>query len=666
MKASLLLCNCAGTQSPDREKIAAATGLACSRVHTGLCTGEVDLVAKALGTGDVIIACGQEEATFAALAEETGQPAPLCVDIRDRAGWSDDPADKTPKIAALIALATMPVPPQKTMDVMSGGVCLVLGQGDVALSAAAQLAPMLSVTAVTTDAPDAPVGVARAFDAHRGVLRQARGSLGQFEVTFDGFAATAPVGRGAPTAAPPRDGAVSTCDLILDLRGEVPLFPAHEKRDGYLRADPGDPLAVARALLAASHMVGTFEKPLHIAFHESLCAHSRAGQVGCTRCLDLCPTGAIVPAGEHVSIDPNICAGCGACAAVCPSGAASYDDPPAAHVFAMIRTAATAYRDAGGVLPRLLIHDQDHGAEMIALAARYGRGLPADVIPLALEALGAFGHAEMLVALASGFASVDLLLGPKADREAIAAQADLASALSSGAGIEGTAIRLLEPADPDALSDLLFTAAPKMPAVAPILTLGGRRDATRLAVKALAAAGGVGEAPILLPTGAPYGAVLVNEDACTLCLSCASLCPPGALSDDPDAPKLRFREDACLQCGICETICPEDAITLKPQFDLTDNALRQRALKEEEPYPCIECGALFGVKSTIERIVEKLEGKHSMFTHSDNARLIRMCDDCRVSAQYHSEAQPFFGGARPKVRTSDDYLKEREIKKDDG
>ena len=30
---------------------------------------------------------------------------------------------------------------------------------------------------------------------------------------------------------------------------------------------------------------------------------------------------AITPAGEHVTIDPMICAGCGACAAACPSPA---------------------------------------------------------------------------------------------------------------------------------------------------------------------------------------------------------------------------------------------------------------------------------------------------------------------------------------------------------
>jgi len=119
-------------------------------------------------------------------------------------------------------------------------------------------------------------------------------------------------------------------------------------------------------------------------------------------------------------------------------------------------------------------------------------------------------------------------------------------------------------------------------------------------------------------------------------------------------PQLRFQEDACLQCGLCVSVCPEDAISLRPRLNLADDALTHKVLNEEEPYACIECGKPFGVRSTVERIVGKLEGRHSMFTNSDNARLIRMCDDCRVRAQYHSDAAPFAGGPRPKIRTAED------------
>ncbi len=651
MTDKLMLCSCGGTQAPDGDAIAKATGLACSRLHSGLCLHEAEAAAKGIADG-AMIACQQEADFFAALAEEAGADAPLLVDIRDRAGWSDDKADKTPKIAALIALTKLGTPPEKTRDVVSAGLCLIIGKSAVVLPAADQLSDALSVTCVVTDQPDLTIGPLRRYDVHRGQLRTATGRFGRFEVTFDAFSMGQPPGRGAPAFAAPRDGGAATCDLILDLRGAQPLFPAHEKRDGYLRADPGDPLAVARAVFDASHMVGTFEKPLHIAFEPSLCAHSRAEKTACTRCLDLCPTGAISPAGEAVSIDPMICAGCGACAAVCPSGAATYDTPPTAHVFRQISTLSSAFRKAGGTAPRLLIHDDEHGREMIALAARFGRGLPANVLPLQTPALGSFGHAEMMVAFATGFQGVDLVLGPKADRDAIAAQADLANALLTGLTPGPGRIRLLDPVDPDALCDALYDTIPAVFAAEPILPLGGRREATRLAARALADDPSV---TIPLPEGAPYGTVNVDTGACTLCLACAGLCPVGALGDNPDLPQLNFQEDACLQCGLCVNICPEDAITLTPQLDISDAALAFRVMHEEEPFACIECGALFGVKSTIERIAEKLEGNHALFTNSDNARLIRMCDDCRVRAQYHDKDVPFFVGARPKVRTTDDY-----------
>ena len=662
MVTKVLLCDCRGSQKLDPKGIGTATGLDCSGGHTELCGKQIDRVAAALSAPDtdVIVACRQETDTFAALAEELDVAPPITIDIRDRAGWSDEGARATPKIAALLAAATRPRHPAKTVDVISEGICLVIGASETVLPIADQLAESLSVTCLLSDLPEVLPAPTRRYDILSGRLSSARGAFGGFTVTVDALRELQPGGRGALGFGPPKDGGSSECDLILDLTGMPPLFSAPEKRDGYFRADPGDPLAVQRAAFAAAQLLGTFEKTLHIALDESLCAHSRARQTGCTRCLDVCPTGAITPNGDAVAIDPMICAGCGACSSVCPSGAASYDTPPVGEVFDQIRTLAAAYREAGGKVPRLLVHDDAHGREMISLSARLGRGLPASVIPLELPALAAFGHAEMMVALACGFLAVDILLSPKSDRETLVAEANLANALAAGLGAGEARIRLLDPADPDALSEALYATRPAPLAVDPILPLGHRRDATRLAAKALA--GGRALAPVPLPEGAPYGAVIVDAEACTLCLSCAGLCPSGALGDNPDRPELRFQEDACLQCGLCANICPEDAITLEPRLDISDAAFSQRVLKEEEPYNCIECGKPFGVKSTVERIVAKLEGQHAMFTGSDNARLIRMCDDCRVRAQYHGDSAPFRSAERPRVRTTDDYIAERDKK----
>ena len=648
MTKKLILCDCLGSQSVDSEGIEHVTGLACSKVHTALCLDQIESAAKAISDGEAIIACQQERQRFEALAVEIEAEIPGFVDIRDRAGWGEGGASAMPKMAALVAEAVLPIPNAKTVDVVSEGTCLIVGAADVAVPAAERLSQALAVTILSTD-PDEIQQDSR-YDIVLGRLRDATGALGGFELRIDGFQQVIPGGRRAQSLTDPRDGARSDCDIILDLSGDTPLFAAPEKREGYLRADPKSQQATAAAVFEAAQLVGTFEKPLYVRLETALCAHSRAGQPACSNCLDLCPTGAITSAGDYVAVDPMICAGCGACSAVCPSGAIAFDAPPVETVFRRLETLAGTYLKAGGNAPRLLVHDRDFGAEMISLAARYGRGLPADVIPLEVEALAGFGHAEMLAALAVGFAQVDMLLHPKTERPSLETETALGLAI---AGVDR--IRLLDFSEPDALSESLYDEKATAPDVSSVMPMGTRRQIARLAAKALQPA----TECVALPDGAPYGAIVVDTDACTLCLSCVALCPSGALGDNPDLPQLRFQEDACLQCGLCRNICPEQAITLQPQLNLADSALSQTILHEEEPFACIECGALFGAKSTIEKITEKLVGKHSMFASSDAARLIQMCDNCRINAQYHSEDNPFQAAERPRVRTTDDYLSKR-------
>ena len=166
---------------------------------------------------------------------------------------------------------------------------------------------------------------------------------------------------------------------------------------------------------------------------------------------------------------------------------------------------------------------------------------------------------------------------------------------------------------------------------------------------------------IALPPGAPFGSLDINVEGCTLCLSCVPACPTGALSDDPEKPTLRFAEDACVQCGLCVATCPEKVIKLKPQIDFRAATAMSRVVKQEEPYPCVRCGKPFGVKSSVERVVAKLEGSHWMF--KNNAKrldVIRMCDDCRVNAMAEEQFDPFGPQGRPPTRTTEDYIRERE------
>ena len=77
-------------------------------------------------------------------------------------------------------------------------------------------------------------------------------------------------------------------------------------------------------------------------------------------------------------------------------------------------------------------------------------------------------------------------------------------------------------------------------------------------------------------------------------------------------------------------------------------------------FECIRCGKPFGTRSTIERIVAQLAGKHSMFKDGKAADRIKMCDNCRVVDQFDAGDDPFASAPRPRPRTTDDDLRERE------
>src|SRR5262249_8038202 len=550
-----------------------------------LCRAELDRFRRATTSGEAVtVACTQEAPLFNEIASEIeGSAAPTFVNIRETGGWSKDAAKAGPKMAALIAASAEPVPEIPFVSLTSEGVVLLYGKDERVIEAASSLKDHLDVTVlIRPEAKVAPLRVTE-FPVVKGIIRSAKGYLGAFEVTVDDYATPRPSSRTALEFGPPRNGAVSRCDIFVDLSGGPSLFPAADLRDGYLRADPGDPIAVMRAVLKARDLTGTFDKPRYITFTEDLCAHSRSRIVGCRRCLDLCPTGAITPAGDHVSIDAHICAGCGQCAAACPTGAASYALPSSDALLRKLRTLLSAYAEAGGKHPVGMFHDAEHGGGLIDALARYGDGLPENVLPFEVNEITQVGLEAVAAAISYGASAVRFLARgkPRHDISGLHKTVALAEPILAGLGFNGARVAVLETDDPDVLGDALRGIAPLNATAKPATfsTVGRKREVMRLALRELHAAAPAPVDIVPLPEGAPFGKVEVRVDGCTLCLSCVSACPTGALSDDPGRPTLRFAEDACVQCGLCKATCPEKVISLKPQIDFRAATATSRIIK---------------------------------------------------------------------------------------
>ncbi len=646
----------------DSERLSEALGVDLGAVHNNLCRTQLAKFENLLQDGrPLVVACTQEAPLFQEVAEENdATDAVTFVNIREQAGWSAEGETAGPKIAALLQASQYEAKPARLKSIHSDGMCLVYGTGQQALEAAGILSQKLSVTLLLSADDDLVLPRISEVPIFRGDIAKAEGSFGNFALTINNYAPSLPSARSGLEFAMARDGARTECSVILDLSGKSPLFTGHRHRDGYKRADPGDPTAVLRAAIDLSDMAGEFEKPIYVDYDANTCAHSRSQKAGCTKCLDVCPAGAIGDAGDHIAIDSGICGGCGSCHAVCPTGSIAYQYPPRSSVIEHGQLLLKTYASAGGKNAVLLVHDEPFGADLIATIARYGRGLPANVIPLALHAVTMMGHVEMTALLASGAQQIVFLCDP-ARREELAAletEAALADAILSGFGLNSVPrCKVICEIDPDEAETPIWEQPDQLElAAGTFAPTGSKRDIGRLSFGKLQSLSPEKVDIISLPASAPYGRVDIDQAACTLCMACTSACPANAIVDTPGEPRLRFVESACVQCGLCTATCPEDALTLVPQLNLGPAAMEPVTLYEEEPFCCIVCETPFATKSTIERISGQLAGKHAMFAEGERAKLIQMCENCRVEAQANSSEDPFSGGARPRVRTTEDYI----------
>lgn len=651
-----LVCSCERTMDIPAHRLATACGAVNDpnqieetpvddlQVYESLCMDQRDAAREALASTDapVIVACRQQAPAFRRMAAEAGRHAPVgFVDIRDAAGWTEEAGDSLPKMAALLAAAAPEAEAATSVTLNSAGRVLVYGADESALRAAERLSSRLDVTLLIAPGSDVLAPTRYELPVYTGRIRTLSGHLGTFEVTVDGHATVVPSSRALLEFAQPADGVRTICDIVIDLTGGQPLLPGGARRHGYLRADPGNPAAVERTLFDAEALVGEFEKPVYVSFRPELCAHSRNGQTGCTRCLDACPLSAIRPDGDTVAIDAGICDGCGLCHAVCPTGAATYAGPGGAELISRLRSLLTGYRAAGGDAPVVLMHDASRGADAIRLSGRFGRGLPANVLPLDVPDTGLVGLDLLLPALAYGAIQVVLLVDPAEGGPAPATQeaVEIANAIAEGLAYGPDRFAIADDIDPDALEARLYgISAAAHPAAASFAPPASARDRRRVALAALHDASPAPVDRIALATGAPMGAIEVDRDLCTLCLACVSVCPTGAVSDNPDRPQLGFTEEACVQCGLCRTTCPEHAIALVPRVSFTPDARQIVVLNEEEPFECVRCGTPFGARATIEKMLDRLAGKHPMFSEASAIERLKMCGDCRVRDQFGESA----------------------------
>jgi ferredoxin len=452
---------------------------------------------------------------------------------------------------------------------------------------------------------------------------------------FGGFSAKVTVGGSEKPLANWFDDA-TVFDLVLDLQ-PVASFAGGRLPIGYYAPGP-NPTALNEALAELPEMRGQFKKPQFVAFYKSRCFHGRSHAHDCRRCLEICPAGAIRSKDRRILINHYLCQGCGGCALVCPADAFRVVQPSQKELLNSLQSSLES-RSAGGISPMSLVISD------LALAANNrspGTDEPDRDHTIFFE-VGQIAYARLEVLLAAlAYGARDVLVGcdsqnPQAIGEAVEWQVKMARAILQGLGLEEERIRfvIMSPKDID------LTRAVSQPAsvsrransspTAPTIFSSGRdgRALVHLAAQYLYEQSGVQRPWLPLPMGSPFGTVVVNSDACTLCMACVAACPSGALSSGGNTSRLIFQEYQCHQCGLCREKCPEGAIQLVPRLLLGGTTESRSVLRETEPFRCVECGIPFAPPAMIDRMREKLAG-HWMYASQRQLRRLQMCRTCRT------------------------------------
>lgn len=412
----------------------------------------------------------------------------------------------------------------------------------------------------------------------------------------------------------------------------------------WLRTDEAG--APADLLLDLASRSGTFERAHAVLYDEALCVGGEREQEACGRCLPACPYGAIargLPDRTRMQLDHLACEGCGACAAVCPTSALALIEPGLGEFLAAAQRQLAA---SGAPAPWILLHCGEEGRRFIEQSGDLGGEV------LALPCLRAVSDAAILGAFALGAAGLALVgcesckHGERAVLlETLERNRLILSALGldSGGGDSASPLRLFpvtEGREAAVRAELAEFAAGLAPSPIPTPSEPFEElhanEVVAWALYLLESRLVSAASTVLLPPGSPYARAEVDQGACTVCGSCATVCAPKAFqyAQTLDQVLLEFRPRSCVACGLCEAICPEGAIRLNHELLLGDEARRHATVARDEWASCTICGApVFSAKAlaAIEHRLGDAPAPAGLPTASMSDWL-RTCHPCRANA----------------------------------
>ena len=347
-----------------------------------------------------------------------------------------------------------------------------------------------------------------------------------------------------------------------------------------------------------------------IHYATAICQFHHRRSVVCGQCAAICPTGAIFrhDGQKELEFSAIDCIDCGRCVASCPTGAIDYATLPRA---AFLRIANIFKNNRVLVLAGSI--------DLKSLQVR----LAENVMPLVLDSADFLDESHFLTLLQSSGYPL-MLASNRLSPETASSVTFINSIFQKKYG---------RPAIFFCQDGVELTAA--MNQLSPFSDLAYDLDERSLSKREIVAkrlgnlVGNDDYGKVSTDSSLSYGSIAIDNNKCTLCLSCADACNTGALTVHPEDNTLRFTAGLCTVCNYCQTTCPEeDCLRIeRDQLVFSASSFNGKVMAQDEIFKCVECGVGFAPVKAVTKIASVMEPLFG----NDHVRkkALYCCPDCK-------------------------------------
>jgi ferredoxin len=393
--------------------------------------------------------------------------------------------------------------------------------------------------------------------------------------------------------------------------------------------------------------VGNFHKPEHVTYDQDICAGGDKGIETCGHCISYCPYDAISRQTENrlrIQVDHLTCEGCGACVSACPTSALQFTEPSPQEIYARMAALLESSKEKQGNVepPVIVFHCEEMGRKVLETAGEIPLPYSSGVLPVEVPCLRYVSESNMLAAFSLGAAGVGLLgceNCPNGERELLYQKYDFTKLVLHNFELGQERVRIVtveEGMEADAIGSVnefisQLSDAPLAPSWSTPRQTGNREIMAEV-LESFLEQTGKEPGTMKLSPDLPFALVEIEESGCTLCRSCANVCPTNAFKFEEESNSLYFKHINCVGCGLCEQVCPENVVTLRRELFLEKPTLDYKKVVEDEMIACAKCGKPYINRRALEAVESKLFEIESLkHTFSgDRKNILKMCPDCRT------------------------------------